>query len=131
MTSIDFTRVMLFFLVLLVLAWPLGLYMARIYEGRPVVWDHVGRPLERIVYWFCDVHPKEEMDWKAYALAVIGLNAMGMLVVYALERLQGVLPLNPLGLGGVPPGVALNTAISFASNTNWQAYGGETTMPSP
>jgi len=128
MTTIDCTRVMLYFLVLLVLAWPLGLYMARIYEGRPVFWDRVVCPLERLIYRICGVRPKAEMDWKGYALAVMVVNALGMLAVYALQRLQGVLPLNPLALGGVSPGVALNTAISFASNTNWQAYGGESTM---
>ncbi|HML59390.1 MAG TPA: potassium-transporting ATPase subunit KdpA [Solidesulfovibrio sp.] len=128
MTTIDFSRVILYLLVLFVLAWPLGLYMARIYEGRSVFWDRVGRPLERLVYWFCEIRPDDEMDWKGYALAAVSLNVVGMLAVYALQRLQGVLPLNPLGLGGVSPGVALNTAISFASNTNWQAYGGESTM---
>ena len=128
MTTIDFSRVILYLLVLFVLAWPLGLYMARICEGRSVFWDRVGRPLERLVYWFCEIRPDDEMDWKGYALAAVSLNVVGMLAVYALQRLQGVLPLNPLGLGGVSPGVALNTAISFASNTNWQAYGGESTM---
>jgi K+-transporting ATPase ATPase A chain len=128
MITSEYTRVILYFVVLLSLAWPLGCYMARVYEGRPVFWDHVGRPLERLVYWCCGLRPELEMGWKGYALSVMAVNALGMLVVYALERLQGVLPLNPLGLGGVPPGVALNTAISFASNTNWQAYGGESTM---
>jgi K+-transporting ATPase ATPase A chain len=128
MTTIDFTRVILYFLVLLVLAWPLGGYMARVYEGRPVFWDRLARPLERLVYRACGVRPEAEMDWKGYALSVMAVNALGMLAVYAIGRLQGLLPLNPLGLGGVPPGVAFNTAVSFASNTNWQAYGGESTM---
>jgi K+-transporting ATPase ATPase A chain len=102
--------------------------MARVYEGRPVFWDRVARPVERLVYRLSGISPEAEMDWKGYALAVMVANALGMLAVYGLERLQGLLPLNPLDLGGVPTGVALNTAISFASNTNWQAYAGESTM---
>jgi len=128
MTTSEYLRVILYFLVLFALAWPLGLYMARVYEGRPVFWDRVARPVERLVYRLCGISPETEMDWKGYALAVMVVNALGMLAVYGLERLQGLLPLNPLGLGGVPTGVALNTAISFASNTNWQAYAGESTM---
>ncbi len=128
MTTIDCTRVLLYVLVLLVLAWPLGCYMARLYEGRPVFGDRLARPVERLLYRVCGVRPEEEMDWKGYALAVMAVNALGMLAVYAAQRLQGALPLNPLGLGGVSPAVAFNTAVSFASNTNWQAYGGESTM---
>ncbi|MGD9611155.1 MAG: potassium-transporting ATPase subunit KdpA [Desulfovibrionaceae bacterium] len=128
MTTSEYLRVILYFLVLFALAWPLGLYMARVYEGRPVFWDRVARPVERLVYRLSGISPEAEMDWKGYALAVMVANALGMLAVYGLERLQGLLPLNPLDLGGVPTGVALNTAISFASNTNWQAYAGESTM---
>ena len=117
-----------YLVVLLLLAWPLGAYLARVYEGRPCGLDRVLGPLERLLYRLGRVDPGQEMDWKAYALAMLALNALGVLAVYAVERLQGGLPLNPAGLPGVDPLVALNTAVSFATNTNWQAYGGETTM---
>ncbi|EPR43469.1 Potassium-transporting ATPase A chain [Desulfovibrio sp. X2] len=129
MSTIDIARVALYLAVLGALAWPLGLYMARVYEGRPLfLLDRLAGPLERLVYRLCGVRPDEEMDWKTYACSLMVVNALGMLLVYALERLQGALPGNPLGLPGVSPWVALNTAVSFASNTNWQAYGGESTM---
>jgi len=119
----------LFFLVVLLgLSWPLGHYIARVYQGRACGLDNVFGPLERLLYRLCGVDAGREMDWKTYALAMAGINAAGMLAVYGLERLQGLLPLNPLGLPGVDPFVAFNTAVSFATNTNWQAYGGESTM---
>ncbi|MHC1790589.1 potassium-transporting ATPase subunit KdpA [Solidesulfovibrio sp.] len=117
-----------FLVLLLGLSWPLGHYLARVYQGRPCGLDAVLGPLERRLYRVSGITPGQDMDWKTYALAMVGLNAVGMVAVYGLERLQGVLPLNPLGLPGVDPFVALNTAISFATNTNWQAYGGESTM---
>ena len=119
----------LFFLVaLLLLSWPLGHYIARVYQDRPCGLDRVLGPAERLLYRLSGVDAGQEMDWKTYALALAGMNALGLLVVYALQRFQGSLPLNPDGLPGVDPFVALNTAVSFASNTNWQTYGGESTM---
>ncbi|MBZ0254197.1 MAG: potassium-transporting ATPase subunit KdpA, partial [Candidatus Methylomirabilis sp.] len=85
-------------------------------------------PLERLFYRLAGVRPEREMTWKTYALAALAFNAVGLLVVYGLQRLQSVLPLNPQGLGAVTPDSAFNTAVSFATNTNWQGYGGETTM---
>ena len=128
MTINAVMQLRLFLILLLLLSWPLGLYAARVYQGRPCGLDKFLGPLERLLYRLSGVDPDREMNWKTYALAMTGLNALGLLAVYALERLQGGLPLNPLGLPGVDPFVALNTAISFASNTNWQTYAGETTM---
>jgi K+-transporting ATPase ATPase A chain len=128
MTMNAVLQLILFLILLLLLSWPLGLYAARVYQGRPCGLDKVLGPLERLLYRLSGVDPDREMNWKTYALAMTGLNALGLLAVYALERLQGGLPLNPLGLPGVDPFVALNTAISFATNTNWQAYAGEATM---
>jgi potassium-transporting ATPase potassium-binding subunit len=114
--------------VLLLLAPPLGAYMARVYEGAPVALDRVLGPLERLLYRTSGVRPAQEMGWTAYAAALLLFNLAGLLAVYALERFQSALPLNPERLGAVAPPLAFNTAVSFASNTNWQAYGGETTL---
>ncbi len=102
--------------------------MARVYEGRPIGLDRVLGWLERLIYRLCGVRSGEEMGWKAYAVAMLLFNFLGFLAVYLLQRLQGALPLNPQGLGAVPPDSSFNTAVSFATNTNWQGYGGETTM---
>jgi K+-transporting ATPase ATPase A chain len=114
--------------LLLLLSWPLGLYAARVYQGRPCGLDAVLGPLERLCYRLSGINASREMDWKTYALALTVFSALGLLAVYGLERFQAVLPLNPLGLPGVDPFTAINTAVSFATNTNWQAYSGETTM---
>jgi K+-transporting ATPase ATPase A chain len=114
--------------VLTALAIPLGRYMAAVYEDRAGFAQGVLGPVERLLYRAAGVRAEEEMGWKTYAAALLVFNLLGILVVYALQRLQGVLPLNGAGLPAVSPDVALNTAVSFATNTNWQAYGGETTM---
>ncbi|MBK8407822.1 MAG: potassium-transporting ATPase subunit KdpA [Sandaracinaceae bacterium] len=118
----------IFLVLLLALAAPLGAYLARVYTGEARWAQRIGGPLERFLYRASGVDPWEDMSWKRYTGAVLLFNLLGVLVVYALLRLQGVLPLNPEGLGGVPPELAFNTAVSFGTNTNWQAYGGETTM---
>jgi K+-transporting ATPase ATPase A chain len=118
----------LYLVVLLALAKPLGGFMARVYMGQPSGLGRVLGPLERLIYRLCGVRIEEEMGWKTYAIAMLLFNLFGFLAVYALQRLQGVLPLNPQGLGAVTPDSSFNTAVSFATNTNWQGYGGETTM---
>jgi K+-transporting ATPase ATPase A chain len=128
MTINGLIQIGLYFVVLLALAKPLGWYMARVYEGQPCGLDRVMGPLERLVYRCCGVRQTEEMDWKTYGIAMLLFNAMGLVAVYGLQRLQGFLPLNPAGLGAVTTDLAFNTATSFATNTNWQAYGGETTL---
>jgi potassium-transporting ATPase potassium-binding subunit len=127
-TANAILQVVLYLVVLLALARPLGAYMARVYEGRPFGLDRALGWLERLVYRLCGVRPAEEMEWKDYALVMLLFNFLGFLVVYLLQRLQGVLPLNPQGLGAVSPDSSFNTAVSFTTNTNWQGYGGETTM---
>ncbi|MBN8609395.1 MAG: potassium-transporting ATPase subunit KdpA [Deltaproteobacteria bacterium] len=109
------------------LGYPLGLYMARVYDGTSPVLRGLA-PFERLFYRAAGVREDEDMPWSRYALAVLVFNVLGVVVVYALQRLQGSLALNPDGLGAVSPEVSFNTAVSFASNTNWQAYGGETTL---
>jgi K+-transporting ATPase ATPase A chain len=112
---------------LLLLVKPLGLYMAAVFEGTSAATRWL-RPLEQACYRLCRIDAAEPMGWKQYALALLVFNTVGTLVVYALQRWQGLLPWNPQQLPGVSPDSAFNTAVSFASNTNWQGYGGESTM---
>src|SRR5215471_21389498 len=128
MTGNGVLQLAFYLVVLLVLAKPLGAYMARVYEGRTIVLGRALGWLERLIYKASGVEPGAEMGWKTYALTMLLFNLAGLLVVYALQRLQGVLPLNPAGLSAVSPDSSFNTAVSFATNTNWQGYGGETTM---
>jgi len=131
MTFNGVLQLLLYMVVLLALAKPLGRYMARVYAGQPTGLDRVFGPLERLIYGLCGVRanrPEAEMDWKTYAFAMMLFNLLGLLAVYALQRFQGLLPLNPQDLSAVTPDSSFNTAVSFATNTNWQGYGGETTM---
>jgi K+-transporting ATPase ATPase A chain len=119
----------LFYLAVLVLASkPLGKFMGRVYQRERTFLDPVLGPVERFIYRVSRINPDEEMDWKANAVAMLLFNFVGLVIVYALQRLQQLLPLNPQGMGAVTPDSSFNTAVSFASNTNWQGYGGETTM---
>ena len=102
--------------------------MARVYEGQPAARATLGGPFERVALPAVRIDPAREMRWTEYAVAVMVFNILGLLVVYALQRLQDVLPLNPQDLAAVSPDSSFNTAVSFATNTNWQGYGGETTM---
>ncbi|NDY55255.1 potassium-transporting ATPase subunit KdpA [Desulfovibrio sulfodismutans] len=128
MKTTDVLQYLLFLVLLLGASWPLGLFMARVYQDRPCGLDRILGPVERLLYRLCGIDAGKEMGWKTYAVAVVVFNAAGLVAAYAIQRLQGLLPLNPAGLPGVDPFVAFNTAVSFATNTNWQAYGGETTM---
>ncbi|OQW65894.1 MAG: potassium-transporting ATPase subunit KdpA [Nitrospira sp. ST-bin4] len=128
MTTNAILQVLVFFVVMLALAKPLGWYMARVYEGKPFGLDRLLGPVERALYRLCGVRPADEMDWKRYGVAMLLFNAAGLFFLYGLQRLQGLLPLNQANLGGVAPDLAFNTAVSFVTNTNWQAYGGETTL---
>ncbi|MDI3466344.1 MAG: potassium-transporting ATPase A chain [Nitrospira sp.] len=131
MTMNAVVQVLVFVGVLLALVKPLGWYMARVYEGKPVGLDCLLGPVERTLYRLCGVRPDKEMNWKNYGAAMLLFNAVGFFFLYGLQRLQSLLPLNPANLGGVAPDLAFNTAASFVTNTNWQAYGGETTLISP
>jgi K+-transporting ATPase ATPase A chain len=128
MTANGIVQLTLYVVVLLLLAKPLGAFMARVYEGRPCGLDGALGWLERLIYKASGIRPREEMGWKTYAATMLLFNLAGLLAVYLLQRVQGVLPLNPQGFGAVSPDSSFNTAVSFATNTNWQGYGGETTM---
>jgi potassium-transporting ATPase potassium-binding subunit len=128
MTANGYLQLLFYFVVLFALVKPVGAYMAAVYEGRRTWLDPVFGPLERLLYRLSGVQAGQEMGWKAYAAAMLVFHVVGILVLYGLQRLQGVLPLNPAGQSAVPPDLAFNTAASFITNTNWQSYGGETTM---
>ena len=121
-------QIALYLGILLALAKPVGYYMARIYEGKLPAFVRWMAPIEKLFYRLCGVDSKQEMRWTQYALAMLWFSLLGVLAVYGLQRVQGLLPLDPQGLGAVTPDSSFNTAISFATNTNWQGYGGETTM---
>jgi len=125
MSSSAWGLLALFLIVLLALAWPLGIWMARVASGQLPNWMHrVEAPLYRMAGTSAD----RSMGWAQYALALLAMNVLGVLVVYLLQRCQAWLPLNPAGMAAVSPDSAFNTAISFVSNTNWQGYSGESTM---
>ncbi|WP_447979844.1 potassium-transporting ATPase subunit KdpA [Candidatus Nitrospira bockiana] len=129
MTLNGASQIAVYFGVFLALVKPLGWYMARVYEDKRCGLDVVLGPAERLIYRLAGVD-EAEMHWKTYALAMLLFNAVGLAVLYALQRGQGWLPLNPAGVAAVAPDLAFNTAVSFTTNTNWQAYGGETTLSS-
>jgi K+-transporting ATPase ATPase A chain len=128
MTSQGWLQLGFYVLVLLLLAKPLGAYMAAVYEGRASLAQRIGAPLERLIYRGAGVDPARDMGWVDYALAMLWFNLAGGIAVYALQRLQVWLPLNPQELAAVSPDSSFNTATSFITNTNWQGYGGESTM---
>jgi K+-transporting ATPase ATPase A chain len=121
-------QITIFLSILLLTVKPLGIYMARIYEGKPAGLNVLLAPVERWIYRLTRVNPMQGMSWKTYAVAVMLFNVLGIIFVYILQRLQCFLPLNPMSIPKVAPDLAFNTAMSFATNTNWQSYGGETTL---
>ena len=128
MTTLEMTQVVIYFGLLILCTPFLGRYMAAVFEGRRTLVTPIGRPVERLIYKLTGVDEGEEMNWKAYAIAALLFNIIGFLFLFFLQIVQGHLPLNPQGLSGVEPLLAFNTATSFMTNTNWQAYAGETTM---
>ena len=125
----DVLQFVIYGALLLVLAYPIGVYMARIFSGERTWLTPVLAPVERVLYRACGVGGSPAgLHWTAYAKAVLMFNLVGFLVLYAILRLQGLLPWNPQGLGPMSADLAFNTAVSFVTNTNWQAYGGETTL---
>ncbi len=119
----------LFFIVVLLLAWPLGKYMAKVFTIERTFLDPVLQPLERLLYRLAGINPEQEMNWRQYAGALLLFNVLGAVIVFLIQILQGALIWNPANLSGVSPWhLAFNTAVSFMTNTNWQSYGGESTM---
>ncbi len=125
----DLMMFILYLIVLLALAWPLGKFMAKVFTGEKTIFDFVFNPTAKLIYRLTGTKETEEMNWKQYAVALLLFNFLGMIMVYLIQILQGILPFNPEKLPGVDPWhLALNTAVSFMTNTNWQAYTPETTM---
>ena len=128
MTANGWLQFAIYCLILLATVRPVGIYLARVLEGERTWLDPVLRPFERLIYKLSGVKSDKEMNWREYAFAMLGFSAVTMLVTYAIERLQHMLPWNPQGLANVGPDLAWNTAASFTTNTNWQSYSPETTM---
>jgi K+-transporting ATPase ATPase A chain len=128
MTSNDLIQMLVFFVILIALAIPLSKYMAKVYQGEKTFMDRVMGPLERFIYRLCGIDGQKEMNWWEYALSLLAFSLVGILSLFILLLVQGHLPLNPQGFGGLRWDLAWNTAVSFNTNTNWQAYAGESTM---
>ncbi|MBF0603965.1 MAG: potassium-transporting ATPase subunit KdpA [Nitrospirae bacterium] len=128
MTANAILQILIYLTLLMILAWPLGRTMARVYGNDLPVWMGWLSPMERGIYRFCGIRPDEEMSWPRYAVSVLIFNLLGLLTLYLLQRTQAWLPFNPQAMANVSPDSAFNTAVSFVSNTNWQGYSGETTM---
>jgi K+-transporting ATPase ATPase A chain len=128
MTANGWLQILIFLAVLIALMRPLGLYMARVFEGERTFLDPVLRPVERTLYRLCGVKAEVEMGWREYGVAMLLFSFVSLLLTYLIERVQHILPWNPQKLAGVEQALAWNTASSFATNTNWQSYVPETTM---
>src|SRR5208282_5191537 len=128
MTIVGWVQIALFSVIVILITRPLGGYLTRVFAGERTFLSPVLRPVERAVYWCCGVDENEEQHWLTYAVAMLFFSVVGFLTLYALQRLQWYLPFNPQGQTGVEPSSALNTSVSFITNTNWQSYVPETTM---
>src|SRR5499426_4868245 len=128
MTINGWFQIAIYFVILTALVVPLGRFMARVFEGERTFLTPILRPIEIGLYRVAGVNETREQHWITYTVAMLLFNAVGFLAVYALQRFQAVLPLNPADQSAVPSDLAFNTAVSFATNTNWQNYGGESTM---
>jgi potassium-transporting ATPase potassium-binding subunit len=128
MLSNSIIQIAVFFILVTAISVPLGLYMAKVFSREHTFLDRVLTPIESLIYRICGINPDVEMNWAAYAISMLAFSLISMIFLYGLQRLQYYLPLNPQGLAGVPPGLAFNTAASFTTNTNWQAYSGEQTL---
>jgi len=137
MTAAGVTQILVFFAIIAASAHPLGVFMARVFAGERTFLHPVLRPLERAIYALGGIEEDVEQRWTTYAGALLAFSAVKFVFTYGNQRLQGILPLNPQGFGtaaaaagatAMTPDLAFNTAVSFVTNTNWQSYGGETTM---
>ena len=128
MTANGWIQIAIYCVLIILFVKPFGAFMYRVFEGERTFLHPVLRPVERGIYWCCGIDEKQEQDWLTYAIAMLFFSVAGFVTLYALQRFQDVLPFNPAGQSAVEQSLAFNTAVSFVTNTNWQSYGGETTM---
>src|ERR1700738_3640849 len=128
MTWAGWGQLIALVVVLAVTAPPLGRYIAHVYEGGPSPLDRVFAPIERLIYRACRVDSDREQRWNVYAVSFLAFSAVGVLLLYVMQRIQTDLPFNPTSMANVAPALSFNTAVSFVTNTNWQSYAGETTL---
>ena len=128
MTINGWLQIAIYCVLIFLFVKPFGAYMANVFDGRRTPLSLVLRPIERGIYAVCGVNEREEQHWTAYAISVLLFSIAGFIVLYALQRLQAVLPFNPAEMSAVEQSSSVNTAVSFVTNTNWQGYGGESTM---
>jgi K+-transporting ATPase ATPase A chain len=128
MTANGWFQIGLFLAAILVITKPLGIFLVRVFEREGTLLDPVLRPIEKIIYRIAGVDERKEMHWSEYGITMLLFSAVSMVLLYLIERFQHWLPLNPQNLANVAPDLAWNTAASFTTNTNWQAYTPETTM---
>ncbi|OWJ65028.1 potassium-transporting ATPase subunit KdpA [Inquilinus limosus] len=128
MTLNGWIQIAIYCAIVVLIVRPLGGYMTRVFSGERTFLSPVLRPVERVLYAAAGVREDREQHWTGYAFAMLLFSVAGFVLLYALQRFQDVLPLNPAGMSAVPEGIAFNTAVSFVTNTNWQSYGGESTM---
>jgi K+-transporting ATPase ATPase A chain len=128
MTANGLLQIAIYFVLIALLTKPLGGYMTRVFKGERTLLSPLLKPIEDFFYRIAGVNPHEQQRWTTYAVAMLLFNLAGFVLLYVMQRYQSILPLNPQGMSDVAPDLAFNTAVSFVTNTNWQAYGGETTM---
>src|SRR4029077_4063161 len=128
MTANGWFQIALFLLVIFLVTKPIGVFMARVFNREKTILDPILRPIEKLVYRLTGVNERHEMRWTEYAVAMLLFSGVSIALLYLIERTQKWLPLNPQKLPNVDPALAFGTAASFTTNTNWQAYVGESTM---
>lgn len=128
MTTNGLLQIAIYFAIIIALTKPLGCYMTKVFSGEKTFLSPLFQPLETLFYKLSGIHPDQEQRWTTYTIAMLLFNLAGFVLLYIIERFQSILPLNPQGMSDIPPDLAFNTAVSFITNTNWQAYGGESTM---
>jgi K+-transporting ATPase ATPase A chain len=124
----GWVQIAIYCILIIAFVKPFGIYMAHVFAGEHTLLSPMLRPLERALHRVRGIDEKSEQSWVSYAMSVLALSVAGFVLLYILQRLQGLLPINPAGQSAVEPSSAFNTAVSFMTNTNWQSYGGETTM---
>jgi K+-transporting ATPase ATPase A chain len=128
MSTNGLLQIAIYFAIIIALTKPLGSYMTRVFSGEHTLLSPLLQPIENLFYRAAGIDPKQEQRWTTYAVAMLMFSLVGCLLLYGIERIQSILPFNSQGMSDVAPDLAFNTAVSFTTNTNWQAYGGETTM---